>query len=129
MPERQYFYTPVVTENHNIGEQDVNGDYITSTACTPAASDPSAPIGPPLPVSCDGLMCLRVDLDNNRCVISLPQSTNQIYLQENLVDLGILAGGDWQQVNKAQIQSEYSNPETYAPDSERVIDFTVEEGN
>ena len=71
----------------------------------------------------------EVDLDNNRCVISLPQSTNQIYLQENLVDLGILAGGDWQQVNKAQIQSEYSNPETYAPDSERVIDFTVEEGN
>lgn len=124
MPARQYFYTPILIEDHNIGEQDVNGDYTESSACSPGATNPAAPLGGIKPVYDDDIMCLRVDTSNGRCVVSVLQETNQVYIEGSLVDLGTIVG-EWQQVSKAQIQSEYQNGNTLADDAQ--IDFTVEE--
>ena len=122
MPERQYFYTPIATEQHRIGATDLNGDYVASTAMTPGASNPAAPLDT-VSVCGDQLICLRVDVSNGRCVVSMPQSVNQVYIEGNTEDLSIL-NGEWQQVNRAQIESEYQNNDPLADDA--LIDFTVE---
>ena len=88
MPQRQYFYTPILTEDHNIGERDVNGDWVVSSACSPGATNPAVPMGGVSAVRADGLMCLRVDMSNGRCVVSLPQAENQLHIGEDLVDIG-----------------------------------------
>ena len=124
MPERQYFYTPIAIENHNIGAVDVNGDYITSISMTPGATDPAPPMDM-IPVSCDELICLRADTTRDRCVVSLPQTIEHIYMggiQSDLANLTL--GGEWQQVNRAEIESEYPNMDQFADDA--LIDFTVE---
>jgi len=123
MPQRQYFYTPIATESHHIGATDVNGAYIASSAMTPGASNPAEPLQM-VSVCSDQLICLRVDLSNNRCVVSMPQSTNQVYIEGNTEDLSIL-NGEWQQVPRGQIESEYQNGDPNADDA--LIDFTVEE--
>ncbi len=128
MPQRHYFYTPILIENHEIGATDLNGDYTTSSACSPGAVNPSDPSGPIEVIVAVGMMCLRADNNNSRCVVSLPQSTNHAHIQGDEIDLGSLLGGqtqDWQQVSKSQIQSEYQNNDPAADDAH--IDFTVEE--
>lgn len=122
MPQRQYFYTPIVFENHNIGEQDVSGDYIASTACLPGAADPGSPMEI-VSVLGEGLICLRADVSLNRCVVSIPQETDQVYINGNLISLAAL-NSEWQMVNRAQIESEYQNGDLTADDA--VIDFTGE---
>ena len=136
MPERQYFYTPILLEQVNIGEKNAEGVYIASDSCSPGADNPDDP-GVMISVEAEGLMCLRVDEDNNRCVVSMPQHLNTIgilkptgvpgILEHEVVDLVQLA--DWNSVDRIQLESEYANPEVNAPDSERIIDFTVEEGD
>ena len=136
MPERQYFYTPILFEQVNIGAKNAEGVYITSDSCSPGADNPENP-GVIIPVTAEGLMCLRVDEDNNRCVVSMPQHLNRIgilkptgvpgILEHEFIDLIQLP--DWNSVNRGQIELEYDNPEVNAPDSERMIDFTVEEGD
>tara|TARA_Y100001938_G_C8071128_1_gene423137 strand:- start:1204 stop:1575 length:372 start_codon:yes stop_codon:yes gene_type:complete len=121
MPQRQYFYTPIVFENHNIGEKTVNGEYVASTACAPGANDPGNPMET-LSVFGEGMICLRVDISQNRCVMSIPQDTNEVIIDGNTV--GVVTLGEWQQVNRAQIESEYQNSDASADDA--IIDFTVE---
>ncbi len=121
MPQRNYFYTPIAIENHNVGEKDVNGDYIASTACSPGATNPSVPVET-IPASGDGMICLRVDETQNRCIMSLPQDTDQVILDGNTIEVTTL--GEWQQVSRAQIESEYQNNDPLADDAQ--IDFTVE---
>ena len=121
MPQRHYFYTPIAIENHNIGEKDVNGDYIVSTACSPGANDPGNPMNT-ISAFGEGMICLRVDESQSRCVVSIPQATDQVILDGNTV--GVITLGEWQQVNRAQIESEYQNNDPLADDAQ--IDFTVE---
>lgn len=132
MPQRQYFYTPIVIESHNIGEQDVNGDWISSNAFMPGAINPSNPSGPIEIMSADSLICLRVDENSSRCVVSLPQSITQIHIKDaeifQQIELGSVLGGspqDWQQKSRSQIESDYQGVDPNAPDAQ--IDFTVEE--
>ena len=122
MPQRQYFYTPIATENYHIGATDVNGVYIASSAMTPGATDPGAPLDV-IPVYGDELMCLRADITRDRCVVSLPQEIDQVLLSGSFIDLGSL--NEWQQVSRGQIESEYSNPDQNADDAQ--INFNVEE--
>lgn len=136
MPERQYFYTPILFEQVNVGAKNAEGEYIASDSCSPGADNPDDP-GVMIPVTAEGLMCLRIDEENNRCVVSMPQHLNTIgilkpsgfpgELEHEVVDLVQLA--DWNSVDRIQLESEYANPEVNAPDSERIIDFTVEEGD
>jgi len=122
MPQRQYFYTPIATEDHHIGATDVNGDYIASSAMTPGASNPAVPLEI-VSVCGDQLICLRVDVSNGRCVVSMPQSVSQVYIEGNTEDLSIL-NGEWQQVSRVQIESDYQNGDPNADDA--LIDFSVE---
>lgn len=131
MPQRNYFYTPIVSENHNVGEQDENGDWVLSNAFMPGAINPLNPMGPIESISADDLFCLRIDENSSRCVISLPQSTTQIYIKEGgvfqQIDLGIIIGGspqDWLQKSRSQIESDYPSVDPNAYNAQ--IDFTVE---
>ena len=124
MPNRQYFYTPVLDEEHNIGATNLAGEYITSTVCSPASENPEAP-GELVPVVAESMICLRVDEVNNRCVISIPDHITSLIFPEGV--LGIPEVQDWQSVNRFQIEADYSNSAVGAPDNERIIDFTVEE--
>ena len=136
MPERQYFYTPILLESVNVGAKNAEGVYIASDSCSPGADNPDDP-GVMIPVTAEGLMCLRIDEENNRCVVSMPQHLSTIGIlkpsgipgesEHEVVDLGQLT--DWNSVDRIQLESEYANPEVNAPDSERIIDFTVEEGD
>ena len=121
-----------MTESHNIGEQDVNGDWISSNVFIPGAINPSTPLGPIKIISADSLICLRVDENSSRCVISLPQSITQIHIKEGEIfqqeELASVLGGspqDWQQKSRSQIESDYQGVDPNAPDAQ--IDFTVEE--
>ena len=122
MPQRQYFYTPIATEDHHIGATDVNGDYIASSAMTPGASNPAVPLEI-VSVCGDQLICLRVDVSSGRCVVSMPQTVNQVYIEGNTEELSIL-NGEWQQVSRVQIESDYQNGDPNADDA--LIDFSVE---
>tara|TARA_S200002703_G_scaffold61809_1_gene53699 strand:+ start:579 stop:980 length:402 start_codon:yes stop_codon:yes gene_type:complete len=132
MPQRNYFYTPIVTENHNIGSKDINGDWVSSNSSAPGAINPSNPLGPIGIMSADSLICLRVDENSGRCVVSLPQSITQIHIKEGeifqQIELASVLGGspqDWQQKSRSQIESDYQGVDPNAPDAQ--IDFTVEE--
>jgi hypothetical protein len=132
MPQRQYFYTPIVNESHNIGEQDVNGDWVSSNSSAPGVVNPSDPMGAITIMSADSLICLRVDENSNRCVVSLPQSITQIHIKDaeifQQIELGSVLGAsahDWQQKSRSQIESDYQSVDPSAPDAQ--IDFTVEE--
>ena len=122
MPQRQYFYTLLKEVNHNIGEKNGDGDYIASTVYVPGASDPGNPFEMAEPMIA-GMMCLRVDASNSRCVISLPQTTEQVYLDSVLMDINSVTG--WTSVDRGQIEAEYQNIDPVADDA--VIDFTVED--
>ena len=124
MPERQYFYTPILNEEHNIGATNLAGEYVTSTVCSPASENPEAP-GELVPVVSEGMICLRVDEVNSRCVISMPDHVTQLIFPEGIV--GMAEVQDWQSINRLQIEADYANSDVGAPDNERIIDFTVEE--
>ncbi len=132
MPQRNYFYTPIVNESHNIGSKDINGDWVSSNSSAPGAINPSDPMGPIAIMSADSLICLRVDEGSNRCVVSLPQSITQIHIKDaeifQQIELGSVLGGstqDWQQKSRSQIESDYQSVDPNAHDAQ--IDFTVEE--
>ena len=122
MPQRQYFYTPIKEVSHNIGEKNGDGNYIGSTAYVPGAIDMGNPAEKTEPMIA-GMICLRVDASNDRCVISLPPSTEQIYIDSVLVDINSVAG--WASVDRGQIEAEYQSNDPLADDA--VIDFTVED--
>ena len=124
MPNRQYFYTPIATEDHNIGEKDGNGVYIGTSACSPGSEDPEVQ-GELVSVIAEGMICLRVDSVNNRCVVSMPDHITTLIFPEGII--GIPEAQDWQGVNRFQIETDYTNSAVNAPDNERIIDFTVEE--
>lgn len=131
MPQRNYFYTPILTEDHNIGSKDINGDWVSSNSSVPGAINPSNPSGPIKTISADSLICLRVDENSSRCVVSLPQSITQIHIKDaeifQQIELGSVLGGspqDWQQKSRSQIESDYQGVDPNAPDAQ--IDFTVE---
>ncbi|MGI9554738.1 MAG: hypothetical protein ACR2M6_02085, partial [Vampirovibrionia bacterium] len=98
----------------------------------PGAINPSNPLGPIGIMSADSLICLRVDENSGRCVVSLPQSVTQIHIKEGeifqQIELASVLGGspqDWQQKSRLQIESDYQGVDPSAPDAQ--IDFTVEE--
>jgi hypothetical protein len=75
----------------------------------------------------DGMICLRVDDVNGRCVVSLPMSTNQLAFPGGNLDL--MSVSDWLPKSRSEIQAEYNDSNPNSPDEIRQIDFTVEEGN
>ena len=126
MPDRQYFYTPILVEQHNNGAADAEGAYVQSDACSPASQNPENPMERVAPVA-TGMICLRADVVNDRCVVSLPLSTNELTFPEGIMDVASVA--DWQPKARNQIESDYYDSDPNSPNETRQIDFTVEEGN
>ena len=126
MPDRQYFYTPILVEQHNNGATDAEGDYIQSNSCSPASQNPENPMEMVIPVGA-GMICLRADDVNGRCVVSLPMSTNQLTFPGGNMDM--MSVSDWSPKSRSEIQAEYNDPDPNSPNETRQIDFTVEEGN
>ena len=121
MPARQYFYTPVCIEYHHIGAVNGLGQPVASTAYSPGTENPEAQ-GEFIMPRVDGIICLRIDLVNNRCVVSLPQDANELILPEGAISIG---ESDWQPRDRLEIEMDYSNNiNLLAHDA--VIDFTVE---